>query len=264
MISDCHLHTSFSDDSTTPVESQVEKAISLGMEHICITDHVDMDYPGGEFQLDTDRYVEKILDVREKYKDKIDISLGVELGLQEHLQERLNQYIDKYPFDFVIGSMHLIYGEDPYYQQIFKRTGDEKAYREYFQQTLKNLYTAPAIDTLGHLDYVVRYGIQKDKDYSYEKYSHEIDAVLMFLIEHQIALEVNTAGLRMLSFTNPHPDVLRRYQQLGGEMITIGSDAHTPDVLGYGFEQLPQMLLDCGFRYYTVFKEKKPKYVPLQ
>ena len=67
----------------------------------------------------------------------------------------------------------------------------------------------------------------------------------------------------MLSFTNPHPDVLKRYRQLGGEMITIGSDAHTPDVLGYGFKQLPQMLLDCGFRYYTVFKGKKPKYVPL-
>ena len=130
MIADCHMHTNFSTDSDTGMEEQVEQAIRLGMEHICITDHMDMDYPGGEFQLDTDRYVSKVLELKETYKDRIDISLGVEVGLQKHLKDRLNQYIDRYPFEFVIGSMHLIYGEDPYYGKIFDRVGDEEAYRE--------------------------------------------------------------------------------------------------------------------------------------
>lgn len=263
MIADCHMHTEFSTDSETRVEDQVEQAIRLGMNHICITDHMDMDYPGGEFQLDTDRYVEKILEVKEKYKDKIDISLGVEVGLQEHLKDRLNKYIESYPFDFVIGSMHLIYGEDPYDKQIFRRVGDEAAYREYFRATLSNVKDAPAIQTLGHLDYVVRYGLEKEKKYSYAKFSQEIDEILKCLIEKGIALEVNTAGLRILSFTNPHPDVIRRYRELGGEMITIGSDGHTPDVLGYGFSEIPELVKSCGFRYYTVFHEKKPNFIKL-
>ena len=263
MIADCHMHTSFSSDSETPIEEQVEQAIRLGMEHICFTDHMDMDYPGGEFQLDTDHYVKKVLEVKEAYKDRIDISLGVEVGLQKHLKDRLNKYIEDYPFDFVIGSMHLINGEDPYFGKIFERIGDEEAYREYFRATLEVLKDAPAIHTLGHLDYVVRYGKNKDKEYSYEKYSHEIDAVLECLIEKQIALEVNTAGLRMLTFTNPHPDVIRRYRQLGGEMITIGSDGHTPEVLGYGFEKIPEILKACGFGYYTVFRDKKPQFIKL-
>lgn len=261
-IADCHMHTEFSYDSETKVEDQVEQAIRLGMKYICFTDHMDMDYPGGTFFLDTDRYVEKILEVKETYKDRIAIGLGVEVGMQEHLKQRINQYVDKYPFDFVIGSMHLIHGEDPYYREIFKKMGDEGAYREYFRATLENLRNAPDIQTLGHLDYVVRYGLEKAKAYSYKKFSDEIDAVLRCLVEKGIALEVNTAGLRMLSFTNPHPDVIRRYRELGGEMITIGSDGHTPDVLGYGFDMLPELLKSCGFQYYTVFREKKPNFIP--
>lgn len=263
MIADCHMHTEFSTDSETRVEDQVEQAIRLGMDHICITDHMDMDYPGGEFQLDTEEYVNKILEVKEAYKGRIDVSLGVEVGLQEHLKDRLDQYIERYPFDFVIGSMHLIRGEDPYDRKIFERIGDERAYREYFCATLENIKNAPAIQTLGHLDYVVRYGLQKEKQYSYEKFSGEIDAILRLLVEKGIALEVNTAGLRMISQTNPHPDVIRRYRELGGDMITIGSDGHTPDVLGYGFSELPELLKSCGFRYYTVFHAKKPNFIKL-
>ncbi len=263
MIADCHMHTEFSTDSETRVEDQVEQAIRLGMEQICITDHMDMDYPGGEFQLDTDRYVEKILQVKEQYKDRIDIRLGVEVGLQEHLKDRINRYTADYPFDFVIGSMHLIYGEDPYDGRLFRSVGDEAAYREYFRATLINLKDAPDIQTLGHLDYVVRYGLNKEKEYSYAKFSGEIDEILKCLIGKGIALEVNTGGLRRLSFTNPHPDVIRRYRELGGEMITIGSDAHTPDVLGYAFGETAELVKSCGFRYYTVFHEKKPNFIKL-
>ncbi len=260
MIADCHLHTEFSDDSEAKVEAQVERAIVLGMKHICITDHMDMDYPGGEFFLDTDRYVRRVLEIRDRYRNQISIALGVEFGLQEHLAERLKSYLGSYPFDFVIGSMHLIHGEDPYFGEIFKRMGDEEAYREYFKTSLCNLKAAGGIHTFGHLDYVVRYGLEKDKHYSYQKFSDEIDAILQLLIEKQIALEVNTAGLRMLSFPNPHPDVIRRYRELGGELLTIGSDAHSPDVLGYGFAQLPELLRSCGFTYYTVFRERKPEF----
>lgn len=260
VTADCHIHTEFSSDSETKMEDQVARAIALGMDHICFTDHMDMDYPEGEFQLDTDAYVSKVLEMKEAYKNQICICLGVELGMQEHLKERQQAYIDKYPFDFVIGSMHLIHGEDPYFGKIYEKMGDEEAYREYFRATLANVKKAPKIHTLGHLDYAVRYGKEKATHYSYEKFAAEIDEILQYLIDHQIALEVNTAGLRMLSFTNPHPDVLRRYRELGGRLITVGSDGHMPEYLGYGFEKIGKQLLDCGFDSYTVFKEGKPEF----
>lgn len=259
MIADCHMHTRFSTDSETPVHEQIERAISLGMKHICITDHMDMDYPGGEFQLDTDSYVRRIQELQEVYRGRIKVCLGVEIGIQKHLHDRIQTYIHAYPFDFVIGSMHLVEGEDPYYGKIFDHLGDSKAYRAYFRATEETLQLMPKVDTLGHLDYIVRYGREKAKEYSYKKYADEIDSVLRTLIERQTALEVNTAGLRMLGFTNPHPDVIRRYRELGGEMITIGADGHMPERIGYRFEALKALLESCGFRYYTVFEGRKPR-----
>ena len=105
------------------ITDQVERAIALGLDHICFTDHMDMDYPEGEFDLDTDAYVKRVLEVQEEYKDRIRICLGVELGMQEHLKERQDAYLAKYPFDFVIGSMHLIHGEDPYFGKIYEKLG---------------------------------------------------------------------------------------------------------------------------------------------
>lgn len=263
MIADCHMHTAFSSDSETDVEEQVKQAIALGMERICITDHMDMDYPTGEFDLDTDAYYARIKEIQEKYKPQIHVGFGVELGLQKHLRERQDAYIQKYPFDFVIGSMHLVQGTDPYDGDIFRQYGDAEAYRIYFEETLENLKAAPRIQTLGHLDYAVRYGIEKDKEYSYKKYADQIDAILQYLIQHEIALEVNTGGYKKLGNPNPHPDVIRRYKELGGQYITVGADAHTPEVVGYGFDLVKSLLLECKFTYYTVFEGQKPLFLPL-
>ena len=263
MIADCHLHTEFSSDSRTPVRDQIEKAISLGMDYLCVTDHMDMDYPGGEFCLDTDSYAACIRGLQEEYRGRIRIGLGVELGLQEHLKERQQEYLKKYPFDFVIGSVHLIHGEDPYYGGLFQRIGDGEAYREYFRASYQLLLEEPGIQTWGHLGYVVRYGLHKDAEYSYEKYAEEIDAILRLLVEKGIALELNTAGFRMLGKPNPRREILERYRHLGGELITVGSDGHEPGYLGWRFGDARNLLWDCGFRYYTVFHERKPEFLKL-
>ena len=136
MISDCHMHTCFSDDSNTPVEAMAERAISLGMKRICITDHYDMDFPDGEFTLDTAAYLKKLEEVREKYSDRLDLCVGVELGLQPHLKEEISRYLNEFSFDFVIGSVHLVDGVDPDDRDEIKRT-DEEMYREYFRFTLE-------------------------------------------------------------------------------------------------------------------------------
>ena len=262
MLADCHLHTEFSTDSETPMRAQAERALELGIPAICVTDHMDMDYPQGEFWLDTDRYMEAVRRLQEEYRGRLEIGFGVELGLMEHLRARQEEYLKKYPFDFVIGSVHLIHGEDPYNGELFRKYGDDEVFREYFRLSHRLLADAPSIQSWGHLDYVVRYG-QNPEVYSYRKYADEIDAVLKLLLEKGIALEVNTAGFRTLGKTNPEPDVLRRYRELGGELITVGSDGHQPEYLGYRFRETEELLRSCGFSYYAVFRQRKPEFIKI-
>ena len=262
MLADCHLHTEFSTDSETPMRAQAERALELGIPAICVTDHMDMDYPQGEFWLDTDRYMEAVRRLQEEYRGRLEIGFGVELGLMEHLRARQEEYLKKYPFDFVIGSVHLIHGEDPYNGELFRKYGDEEVFREYFRLSHRLLADAPSIQSWGHLDYVVRYG-QNPEVYSYRKYADEIDAVLKLLLEKGIALEVNTAGFRTLGRTNPEPDVLRSYRELGGELITVGSDGHQPEYLGYRFRETDELLRSCGFSYYAVFRQRKPEFIKI-
>lgn len=262
MLADCHLHTEFSTDSETPMRAQAERALELGIPAICVTDHMDMDYPQGEFWLDTDRYMEAVRRLQEEYRGRLEIGFGVELGLMEHLRARQEEYLKKYPFDFVIGSVHLIHGEDPYNGELFRKYGDDEVFREYFRLSHRLLADAPSVQSWGHLDYVVRYG-QNPEVYSYRKYADEIDAVLKLLLEKGIALEVNTAGFRTLGRTNPEPDVLRRYRELGGELITVGSDGHQPEYLGYRFRETEELLRSCGFSYYAVFRQRKPEFIKI-
>lgn len=261
LFSDCHMHTSFSGDSETPPEEMIKKAIDLGLPHICITDHEDHEYvyDGVEFTFDTKEYFRILQGLREKYKSKISIGIGVEIGLEPQWGTYYDDYVKSQSFDFVIGSVHLIAGEDPYDRTIFKDKRDEDVYRQTFIETLKDIQVTHEFDVLGHMDYVVRYGGFREKDYSYKKFADEIDEILKFLIHHGKGLELNTAGFKYgLSFAHPLPEILKRYRELGGEIITIGADAHKPEHIAYDFSKVKEILTNCGFKYYTEFLERKP------
>jgi len=271
--SDIHIHTSFSTDCDEKMENQIEKAISLGLETLCFTEHMDKDYPiypdrdpslPREFWLDTDAYREKYLEMKDKYADKIRLLFGVEVGLQPHLAEWLYNYVNQYPFDYVIGSEHNPKNVDPYYPAYFEGRSEEAAYTEYFEETLTNIRLFSDFDTLGHMDYVVRYGPNKNKNYSYRKYSDYIDPILKFIIDKGIALEVNTKGYEAgLGEPNPCKDIILRYKELGGEIITVGSDAHKTKFLCNDFARVEALLVECSFKYHAIFINRTPEFYPL-
>lgn len=265
---DCHMHSEFSSDSSTPMECMIMQAISKELKGICFTEHLDPDYPetpdGLTFSVDLSAYMETFFSLKEKYKDKIDLRFGIELGLQPHLAEYFKELTAQYPFDFVIGSSHVVNGYDPYYPDFFQTREEEKGYREYFESILKNINSISSFDTYGHIDYIVRYGPNKNRDYSYQKYADIFDEILKQLISREIGMEINTGGYHYgLGEPNPCTDIIRRYRKLGGEIITIGADAHTPEKIGYAFDKAAQVLTACGFRYYTIFKNRKPEFVTL-
>lgn len=266
MLADMHMHTEFSLDSCARIDHMADRAIAMGLDMITITDHIDWDFPEPDmlFDFDLDKYYKYIERAKRKYRGRLDIRMGVELGLQPHLSERYETMLKKYPFDLVIGSVHLLYDRDPYYPEAFQGMTDQQAYRVYFEQTLENVRAFHGFDSLGHLDYIVRYGKMKAKNYECSDYMDVIDEILKELVEHNIALEVNSAGLRKnLGFPNPHTDIIKRYKELHGEMITVGADGHKPPHIGYAFSELATILKDCGFAYYTRFKQRKPEFVKI-
>ena len=273
---DMHMHTWFSTDSDACPCDMADEAVRKGLKTICFTDHFDKDDLewGEEGIFDVDAYFVEMQKLQEEYAGKLNIRIGIELGLRTYLKDYYEELTKKYPFDFVIGSVHnvpykkdaegnILY-TDPAAEKLFTDRTDKEAYRLMMETTLENVRTSDCFQTLGHLDYVVRYGKSREKEYSYTDYADIIDEILKLLIEKEKGLEVNSAGLKYgLPFAHPHPDVLKRYRELGGEIITIGADAHKPEHIAYDFAKAEEILKSCGFKYYTEFFEQKPVFKQL-
>lgn len=269
MRCDFHVHTAFSADSSVSPEAMIETALQKKLDILCITDHQDFDFPykdsGLSFDLDLDAYEKKIRALQENYKEKIDLRFGVELGLETHLTKQLSAFVHAKPFDFVIGSIHLVHRADPWYPEYFAGRREEDAFMEYFEYLLSNIKIFHDFDVLGHLDYIIRYAPHKNQFYSYDAFRDIIDAILEELIQNGIGLELNTGSIKSgLDAPNPCREVLVRYRELGGEIITLGSDAHKTEYLAYHLEEMQELLRDCGFRYFTAFKDRKPEMIPLK
>ena len=266
---DCHMHSSFSADSDTSMEDMIREAICRGLTGICFTEHLDPDYPPTPdneiFELDLDGYRKTLFRLREKYQKELQIHFGIELGLQPHLHDYFHELLATMPFDFVIGSSHVVHGYDPYYKEYFKGREESACYREYFESILENIESYHDFDVYGHLDYVVRYGPTSNENYDWREYQDVIDEILRKLISLGKGIELNTGGFKYgLGHPNPTEEIIRRYRELGGEIITIGADAHKPEHVAFDFAKVPSILKDAGFDYFTVFRERKPEFVRIE
>ena len=263
---DTHMHTCFSGDSDAKPREMIEAAKEKGLRGICFTDHLDYGYPENPnpFFLDVDKYYS---DMRKMILEcqEIRLLLGIEIGLEPSLVSKIQSVITQYDFDFVIGSTHVVHGMDPYYPDYFQGKEEEEAYRQYFISTLENIKLFDDFDVYGHIDFVVRYGPNKNQYYTYKKYGDILDEILKTLIAKGKGIEINTGGYKYgLGHPNPMEEVINRYRELGGEIITLGSDAHKPKHVAYKFEKLYQILKNAGFEYYTVFQNRKPQFISLE
>lgn len=267
IISDCHLHTCFSGDSETPVHETIEQAISLGLKTICITDHFDYDYPteyGIDFNLDIPAYVDALANMKEQYKNQIEVLTGIELGLDPTINHAYQDLLAPYNFDFIIGSTHIIDKMDPYFPAYFEKYQKVEGIKHYYDTILKNIQTFENFDVCGHIDYLIRYAPNKNKDLNPSEYTDIIDQILTTIIQKGKGIEINTAGYKHgLNHAHPHPDILKRYKELGGEIITIGSDGHTPEAMALEFTKVPDLLKSVGYNHYTIFKNRKPVQIKL-
>ncbi len=266
ILPDCHLHSCHSSDSDCSPKDIIQTAIKLGLPAICFTDHNDFLFPPEngvtQFQLDFNTYYKDIAAMREQYQD-YPIYIGVEQGLLPAAADMINAYDSTHLLDFIIGSSHLVYGQDPYYPKFWEDKNITDTIKAYYQSIIDNINICSNFDIYGHIDYIIRYIPDKHYNYNACDYMDYIDAILKNLIETGKGIEINTAGIRYGTKTNPEPAILKRYRQLGGELITIGSDAHKLSDIGSHMNIAKDLLNDCGFRYYTIFIQRKPHFFKL-
>lgn len=265
ITADFHVHSKFSSDGKATMEEIINQGIKMGLKTICFTDHMDYDYPSKykySFILEIEDYLKELEIMREKYASQIELLTGIELGIQPHITDYLNDLVSKYSFDFIIGSVHVVDYMDPYYPEYWENRSEEDGIIRCFKTIKEGCENFNGFNVCGHIDYIIRYAPStkvKYREYSYSTYADILDEILKTLLKYGKGIEVNTSGFKY-SLGHPHPkiEIIKRYKELGGEIITIGSDAHLPEHLAYDFDRAASLLKDIGYRYYTVFRDGKP------
>lgn len=272
MIADYHMHTYYSDDSQYEMEKAVKKAIDLGLNEICFTDHVDYgikleheDYmrlneeerKNRVANVDYTRYFEEIRQLQIKYKDRITIKQGMEFGIQTHTIPAFQTLFDRYDFDFIILSCHQVEDKE-FWTQDFQKGRSQQAYNErYYEEILNVIKVYKDYSVLGHLDLLKRYDLEGE--YPFEKTKDIITEILKIVIADKKGIEINTSsfyyGLKDLM---PSKNILKLYHDLGGTILTIGSDSHKEDQVGAHIEEIQEELKKIGFKHICTFDKMKP------
>lgn len=271
MFVDYHLHTNFSDDSTYPMEDVIKDAIRMGMDEICFTDHVDygikVDWDSGQeilyrdgepmANVDYPAYVEQIERMRVKYQGRIVMKMGLEFGMQTHTIPQFETLYNRYPFDFIILSVHQVEDKE-FWTQDFQRGRTQKEYNErYYEELLRLVKGYQHYSVLGHMDLIVRY--DEMGVYPFNNIKSYAEEILKEVIRNDKGIEVNTSSYRYgLTDTTPSREILKLYQEMGGRIITLGSDSHKPEHLGACMEETKEMLRSMGFRSFCTYDKMRP------
>ncbi len=254
---DFHMHTTVSYDGHGSPEQMAAAAKKAGLREICFTDHRDY-MPGVEKQtLCFDLQAYRDAYDRLSYPGLI-IRRGAECSLLPDNQRLMREDLQRYPYDFILGSVHLVDGEDVYYAPYWQGKQTEAVYRRYLEQTLACVEAHEDFDVLAHLTYICKCrGNPTHAPLYYTDYPKLADAILTALIRKDKGLEVNTSGVDRCGTFLPEAGFVRRFRELGGRIVTVGSDAHNYDRVGQYNAQAPDMLREI-FGYVCTFTGREP------
>lgn len=258
-LMDMHTHSIHSFDGNHSCDALCESAVEKGFRAIAITDHCDID---GE-DIDIDKLcrnqLKDIVSAQKKYKGRLAVISGIEIGQGIYRKEKTDYLLDKYRYDFVLGSIHNLEGMEDFYFLDYSQYDIDELLTRYFTDLIK-LVEWGRFDSLAHLTYPLRYIAAREKiNVDMSRYSKLTDEILSLLAKNKKSLEINTSGLFM-EMQNTLPDIsyIKRFRELGGEFVTIGSDSHYAEKVGQGIIQGMDTAKQAGFEYITVYRHHKP------
>lgn len=267
---DTHSHTIRSFDGMYKVEELLDSSIEKGIQTVAITDHVEMDWFYGhdrEYNKTAYNSYKDVTKAKKDYEGKIEVLVGIELGEPCYNLELTERLLKMHDYDMVIGSLHNLRDWDDFSSVDYTQDGFDiyKMLHTYYNDQ-KEMVQWGGFDTLAHIIYPMRYlvgkyGIYVDKS----KIQNDVDELLDFVAQKDMALEINTSGLRQtIGTTMPDIDYIKRFKELGGKHVTVGSDSHTTKDMGAGIHQGWEIAKNCGFDSVLIFRKRKPFEIPIE
>lgn len=255
---DSHTHTHFSADGRATAIAMAERGKELGLSYMAFTDHFDRDYyyiPRYQAvrQLDIAAYVTTVSAMKERYPF---LALGIECGYSEQAEEDYQKMIPYESLDCVLNSVHTVDGLECYGEDYFENKTKEKSYGRYLGKILESLDAKYDYDVVSHIGYVRKNAPYADPGITMKEFGDVLDAVLQKIVEKGKTLEINS-NIRTKDFM-PTKEIVLRYRQLGGENVTFSSDAHVVGRVGDLYDAAKTMAKDCGFSYWTVYRNRQP------
>lgn len=262
-LADCHIHSRYSFDSRTGIGDICKMAISLGLRAVTITDHCEICVSGGKNKYWNWRNMKRSYDAARSaaahYSGKLEVCAGIELGQPHHHPKTAQEVLSRCDYDFVLGSVHYLRDRrDFYYLDYITENDPYEIYRMYLDEVLE-LVQLGCFDSLAHITYPLRYIVGRSGiDFDEQRFYGRYDEILSLLAEKEKALEINTAGGRTTRFVVPDERMVRRFRELGGKYITIGSDAHRPAGVGGSLDEGVQMARAAGFDRVVYYSKHQP------
>lgn len=266
-LCDLHMHSSLSVDGKEKIDDICKTAIDIGLETIALTEHFETSSEGpgdGHYFQNEERIAKEMEQAQERYKDKLEVLYGIEIG-QPHLNyDQTVPLVKRHEFDHIIVSLHILKdGTDLYFADYSSDKKIKNILEIYFNEMVEMLDYSYG-NSLGHLDYPLRVLGNKFLKPTLVDYYDLINEVLKKAVSKGIALEINTRGLSdWQKRVGPELWILKRYRELGGEMVTFGSDAHHLKQVGFGICEAAEAAKKAGFDYVTVFRKSKPSFIEI-
>lgn len=265
-LSDCHIHTDCSADGTDSAMMICESAARLGFYSVTFTDHCECNsYRAGGFDRSIRQSCYESRKAAAAFQGRLHVFSGIELGQPTQDLAAAEDALGCFQYDFVLGSLHNLRNQKDFFELDYSAAGLDDLLNRYFDEILEMIEWGN-FDSLAHLTYPLRY-IVGECGFTVQssKYENRIDEVLKSLIAKKIALEVNTSGFRQkLGVSMPDYPVIQRYRELGGTLITLGSDAHRWADVGAGIERGLRLLRKAGFHHYAVYSDRQPHFLPVE
>jgi histidinol-phosphatase (PHP family) len=237
----------------------VDAANKLGLGGISFTDHFDVDAPGDNSHFSFDPLQQQIQIDKLKSGTDLFIGKGIELGLQPSALKSAARAVSMFKFDVIIASVHFVDGIDPYHDKYYDLRNEKEAYGRYLESIYECITGYRDFDILGHFDYITRYSPYLNKSLTMAEYGDYLDPILRTLAQNGKALEINTNTYRKRGGPSPVLDlaVIKHFRQVGGEYMTLGSDAHDKERVGEGLISAVADLAAAGFQHIAYFSERK-------
>ncbi len=255
-VMDYHHHTNHSFDSTASMVEVCKKAIENEIQEICFTEHFSVNPLAPTYgHIVFEKYLNEIRYCQEKFHSQLMIRAGIELCEPHLLKDQYDETLTPLDLDFILGSVHNLNNQK---LRLALKEDHPTAYERYFKELYHMISTAD-IDIIAHFDLMKRYAYKEHGLYVFHDHQEIIEQILKKAIDRNIGMEINTSGLRTgLKKTFPSVEIIQLYKELGGEILTIGSDSHTVDDVGANFSDALALAKDCGFNYIYTFEKRKP------